>query len=206
MSNIDPSRCGKCWSCKHCEDIGTFTYEDYLSYMRKCTKYGHDYVDSCQSSCSDYEWDGHTPENGKSSSYSSGSSSSSSSSSSSYSSSSYSSSSDGSGCGKVILIIAIIVGALIAFMVFGGANLFSKKAPASADPDTTLVTTMHISAVVKTSGSNLRMRSGPSTDYDVVESLPNGASVTILDQKDSWSMVDYNGTVGWCFTEYLKEQ
>lgn len=207
MPDIDPSRCGKCWSCKHCEDIGTFTYEDYLSYMRKCTKYGHDYVDSCQVSCSDYEWDGHTPENGKSSSSSSSYSSSSSSYSSS-SSSSYSSSSDSSGCGKVFLIIAI-VSAILAFLAFGGMKFLgfgAKKVPASSTSGSTYETTMHISAVVSTSGSNLRMRSGPSTDYEVVGSIPNGSTVTMLDQDGSWALVEYNGTTGWCSTKYLTEQ
>lgn len=198
MSSIDPSRCGKCWSCKYCEDIGTYRYEDSVFYMRKCTKSGHDYVDDCEHYCSDYVWDGKTQENSSSSSSSYSSSS---------SSSSYSSS-EGSGCGKVLLIIGIVVAvlALGAFFLTGNISLGAQKAPASSNSAGTIETTMHVAAVVKTSGSNLRMRSGPSTDHDVVESIPNGACVTILDQSGSWSLVDYNGTTGWCYTEYLSEQ
>lgn len=59
--NIDPEKGGKCWSCKHCEDIATQTNNESGSYYRKCTKSGHDYIDTCCFSCSDYIWDGKDP-------------------------------------------------------------------------------------------------------------------------------------------------
>ena len=63
MASIDPKKGGKCWSCQYCEDIGTHQYEDHETYMRKCNRSGHEYVDACQTQCSDYAWDGKTPEN-----------------------------------------------------------------------------------------------------------------------------------------------
>ncbi len=54
----DPKKGGKCWSCKYCEDIATQTNNPAGSYYRKCNKSGHEYVDTCKFSCSDYVWDG----------------------------------------------------------------------------------------------------------------------------------------------------
>jgi len=34
--SIDPKKGGKCWSCKHCEDIATQTHNEQGSYYRKC--------------------------------------------------------------------------------------------------------------------------------------------------------------------------
>ncbi len=56
--SIDPKKGGLCWACKHCEDIATQTNNDAGAYYRKCTKSGHDYVDTCKFYCSDYVWDG----------------------------------------------------------------------------------------------------------------------------------------------------
>lgn len=58
--SIDPKKGGLCWSCAHCEDVATQTDNPSGSYYRKCTKSGHEYVDTCKFSCSDYLWDGKT--------------------------------------------------------------------------------------------------------------------------------------------------
>ena len=59
---LDPKKCGQCWSCQFCEDVGEFRYEDDCSYMRKCAKVGHEYVDLCQVRCPDYAWNGTSAE------------------------------------------------------------------------------------------------------------------------------------------------
>ena len=82
--SIDPKKGGKCWSCKYCEDIATQTNDPSGSYFRKCNKSGHEYIDTCRFSCSDYVWDGKDEDfrpSATSTSYSSSSSGSSSSSS-----------------------------------------------------------------------------------------------------------------------------
>ncbi len=56
--NIDPKKGGKCWSCTYCEDIATQTNNSSGAYYRKCTKSGHEYIDTCKSRCGDYVWDG----------------------------------------------------------------------------------------------------------------------------------------------------
>lgn len=57
---------------------------------------------------------------------------------------------------------------------------------------------------VKTnSGTNLRMRSGPSTDYEIVDHIPYGGKVTVKATQGSWSQVTYNGTTAWVSSRYL---
>lgn len=186
--DIDPKKGGKCWSCKYCEDVGTYRYEDYVSYMRKCTKSGHDYVDSCQTYCSDYVWDGHTAENSTSSS---------SSSSSSYSSSSSGSSSDGSGCGTFI-IIAIIIAAIIG----GGAFIVPKIFGGAKESGTSQAAT----AVVYNVNYSLNMRDAASQNSNVITTIPKGETVQILELGTEYHYVQYGEYQGYCAAECLQIQ
>ena len=58
--SIDPKKGGLCWHCTYCEDVATQTDNPSGSYYRKCSKSGHEYVDTCRFHCSDYVWDGKT--------------------------------------------------------------------------------------------------------------------------------------------------
>lgn len=52
--------------------------------------------------------------------------------------------------------------------------------------------------------SGLNMRTGPSTSYDVVTVLPNGANVDIMgDPQGGFYPVQYNGLKGWASGEWL---
>ena len=58
---------------------------------------------------------------------------------------------------------------------------------------------------VKTmSGSNLNIRYNPSIEAPVIGSVPNGAEVTVFAQIPDWSVIEYNGTVGYARTSYLR--
>ena len=58
------------------------------------------------------------------------------------------------------------------------------------------------SAVV--TGNGVNMRSGPGTNYRVIDSLPKGASVNVSDRSNgSWYAVDYNGNSGFMSASYL---
>ena len=106
--SIDPKKGGKCWSCKHCEDIATQTNNEEGAYYRKCTKSGHEYVDTCVFSCADYVWDGKDPDFAPSNAGSSSSS----------SSASSSTAPATKGAGKAVgkLIGALITTAIFAFL------------------------------------------------------------------------------------------
>ncbi|MFB0918031.1 MAG: SH3 domain-containing protein [Clostridiaceae bacterium] len=57
---------------------------------------------------------------------------------------------------------------------------------------------------IKYTTDHLNLRSGASTGYSVILTMPKGAKVTILDTSGSWSKVSYGTTSGWCSTAYLK--
>jgi len=54
-------------------------------------------------------------------------------------------------------------------------------------------------------GSDVNVRSGPGTNYPVVDCLPKGASVEVTDRSNSsWYAIRYNGNSGYMSSRYLK--
>jgi len=51
---------------------------------------------------------------------------------------------------------------------------------------------------------NLRIRSGPGTDYSRIAGLPADSTVPVLGRNEAatWVLIDYNGTQGWIATAY----
>lgn len=61
------------------------------------------------------------------------------------------------------------------------------------------------SATVHTSGANLNVRSGPSTDYQIIAKLKNGTTVKVHGSSGSWYKVEYTvGKTGYVSGQYLK--
>lgn len=48
----------------------------------------------------------------------------------------------------------------------------------------------------------LNVRSGPGVDNQQIGQLQNGDIVTVLEVKDNWYKIEYNGSVGWVASEY----
>ncbi len=51
--------------------------------------------------------------------------------------------------------------------------------------------------------ANLRMRSEPGTNYDILDTLPKGTRVTILEQPGIWYKVTARNRTGWVHSGYL---
>ena len=66
------------------------------------------------------------------------------------------------------------------------------------------------SAVVINAGNGVRVRSGPSTEYEILASLSNNAAVRIVESAgDGWYKIKFSGdggaeTTGYMKGEYLK--
>lgn len=59
-------------------------------------------------------------------------------------------------------------------------------------------------ATVKTSGGRLNLRASPDLSAKIVDSIPNGAAVTILGYSGpEWANVSYGGVVGYAAMAYL---
>ena len=48
------------------------------------------------------------------------------------------------------------------------------------------------------------LRGAPATTARILARMPNGAPVRILNSYDDWSVVDYDGLLGWAKSEYLR--
>ena len=78
------------------------------------------------------------------------------------------------------------------------------EAPTQAPEPTTLPEASSQSyATVYTNGGNLNMRSGPGESFSVIGKVPNGATVTITNNYETWYYVEYNGQSGWVSGEWL---
>lgn len=54
-------------------------------------------------------------------------------------------------------------------------------------------------------GSSVNMRSGPSTGTKVVGKLSAGTVVDLVELKDNWYTISYNGTVGYVSADYVRQ-
>lgn len=52
---------------------------------------------------------------------------------------------------------------------------------------------------------NLNFRKGPSTKYEVIESLAKNTQVEIIPQPEEWVLIKYNGNIGFVYSKYLSE-
>lgn len=57
--------------------------------------------------------------------------------------------------------------------------------------------------VVRTEGGRLNIRSSPSLQGEIIGQIPNGEPVTVLGTAGSWYIISYNGTDGYCYSDYI---
>jgi len=57
---------------------------------------------------------------------------------------------------------------------------------------------------VSTQGSNLNVRTGPSTGYGIITQLMNGTDVKVLGEKDGWYQIEIPSRYGYVCGEYLR--
>ena len=58
--------------------------------------------------------------------------------------------------------------------------------------------------IVTTQGGNLNVRTGPSTDYDIITQLTNGSTVNVLGEKDGWYQIEIPARYGYVCGQYLR--
>lgn len=197
---INPKKAGQCWSCKYCQDIGTHTYEDYVTYMRQCSHPRLDVIDKCPHRCDHYVWDGSTKEYWRedlaksSASYNSSPNSS--------SGSTSTASDSGTGAAIAVIAAALVVIGVIVFLLLRPTPAANPDPVSVADhADYTLAGEIRI--VVTQSGKGVYMRSEPRSDADVVAGIPDNQTVTIQKTVDNWAYVSFGGYEGWCSMTYL---
>lgn len=67
-----------------------------------------------------------------------------------------------------------------------------------------LVPARGVSAADTIVADEVNLRTGPGLEFAILDVLPAGAAVTVLDEPfDGWYPVDYAGLEGWVFGDYL---
>ncbi len=57
--------------------------------------------------------------------------------------------------------------------------------------------------IVATDGSNLNIRSYPSTDAAIIGKIPNGAAISVYGQTGNWYVIRYNTIDGYAAADYI---
>ena len=57
---------------------------------------------------------------------------------------------------------------------------------------------------VRTNGSNLNVRTGPSVSYDIINSLENGTEVQIMREENGWYQLEFPAKYGYVCGKYLE--
>jgi hypothetical protein len=98
----------------------------------------------------------------------------------------------------------------LALLAIAGCDPLNDSAFAPGDePDapTNVVTPnsnqLPSGAQARVTADQLNLRDGPSTRYRVIDTMPAGAVVNVLDYSDGWYKVAYKSEIGWCSAEFL---
>lgn len=80
------------------------------------------------------------------------------------------------------------------------------EAPAETETEETETEEAELEEPITTTvTSNVRIREGRSTDSAMIDTLAAGTGVKVYaNYEDGWSKIEYNGTVGYCKTEFLE--
>lgn len=92
-------------------------------------------------------------------------------------------------------IIALIVSLAVPFRTYA----------AEAAAETYTVTALSLTCYAN-SEKGLRVRSGPSTDYDVLGTLSYGAEIEVTGECDGWYALSYHGTTGFVSAKYTSTE
>ena len=55
------------------------------------------------------------------------------------------------------------------------------------------------------SNIGLWLLSSPSMQGGHISVMPNNSNLTVLDHSGNWTKVNFNGTIGWCYSEYITQ-
>lgn len=90
------------------------------------------------------------------------------------------------------------------FTVVTGSSSIPDTPTVYTSQSTTSQTTKTTSykAVVKADPC-LNMRSGAGSEYQIIDTIPNGTTITVSSQTNEWAKTSYNGHTGWVSLSYI---
>lgn len=111
-------------------------------------------------------------------------------------------------------VLMAVIGILVVVLVGGGFYFLNSKpavtqappAPPPPPPTATVTNTAPQTPQYKTGhviGTEVRVRSGPGTQYEIIGEFAYGEAVTVLEIQSEWNKVQRNnGQVGWIKGQY----
>jgi len=85
------------------------------------------------------------------------------------------------------------------------SDLLSGPVTNAQQSGSTAASGQSVAGAIYRTTTGVNLRSGPSTNDDVIKILVSGTSVSMLEHDPSgWSKVSYNGTVGYIRSDYLR--
>ncbi|MGE6629112.1 SH3 domain-containing protein [Bacillus sp. NPDC077027] len=84
--------------------------------------------------------------------------------------------------------------------------LITKSSDAkSTTPSSNQSQSISDSGTVTSTATDLRIRNGPGTSYQVIGTFPQGASANKLETSGAWTKVSYKQATGWVHSDYISE-
>ena len=80
----------------------------------------------------------------------------------------------------------------------------SSSSSSSASSGTASVAETSMDGTGTVTGSYVNFRTGPSTSYKVISTLPRNTEIKILAKAGSWYKISYNGSTGYMAADYVK--
>ena len=120
--------------------------------------------------------------------------------------------------GRIVICVCAVI--LVALLVLGflwarrQQNVPEETTVPTTEAPTTEVTVQPTTQPVETTEAEekniywvfahggLRVRSGPSTQYEVVGGLEDGDTIEVLEWKDGWAYIE-SPVKGWCSGSYI---
>ncbi len=96
---------------------------------------------------------------------------------------------------SIILVIAILL--------LLPAIVFAEKETTAIDLSTEVSADLKWIGTVKLTSGNLNIRKGPSIGDKILDKLPNGSKVEVIEQLEEWAKIQHNKTLGYVSKQFL---
>lgn len=103
------------------------------------------------------------------------------------------------------ILLALLLGAFGGYLYFKNSNKPKEESKPAETTTTPPETKTPDKIVYITADGGLNMREDASSSSKSLAVIPNGTKLTVLEEKDGWYKVEYNGQTGWVSKDFVSE-
>ncbi len=109
--------------------------------------------------------------------------------------------------GSVIVTLILVGGGYAVWKTFQADSVLKEDDKKEVIvPDTKKAETITQKIVYVNAEGGLNLRDTPAATGKLLVTIPNGTKLIVLEEKDGWYKVDYNGQTGWVSKEYTTDK